>query len=146
MKAKALERAVIKSRKLYKGSGNPTFYTTEDELTNILLRENGIGDKVYKTEEEVRTALRAKTIVTVEPMEGLEIGITENNTTTNYPVAGLLVNLTDYNVGTNGGAKTDFFDDFDIDYNQYKYLYETRLSGAMIKPFAAITYYYKVTG
>lgn len=146
MKAKALERAVIKSRKLYKGSGNPTFYTTEDELTNILLRENGIGDKVYKTEEEVKTALRAKAIQTVEPMEGLQIGITENGVTTQYPVAGISVNLTDYNVGTNGGAKTDFFDDFDIDYNQYKYLYETRLSGAMIKPFAAITYYYKVTG
>ena len=143
-KAKALERAIIKSRKLYKGSGNPKFYTTEDEVTNMLLRENGIGDRIYKTEEELRTALRVKGIRTVEPMEGLQIGITENGTTTQYPVAGTLVNLADYNVGTNGGAKTDFFDDFDIDYNQYKYLYETRLSGAMIKPFAAITFYYKV--
>jgi HK97 family phage prohead protease len=144
-KAKALERAIIKSRKLYKGSGNPKFYTTEDEVTNMLLRENGIGDRIYKTEEELRTALRVKGIRTVEPMEGLKIGITENNVTTQYDVAGVLVNLNDYNVGTNGGAKTDFFDDFDIDYNQYKYLYETRLSGAMIKPFAAITFYYKVT-
>jgi hypothetical protein len=144
-KAKALERAIIKSRKLYKGSGNPKFYTTEDEVTSMLLRENGIGDRIYKTEEELRTALRVKGIRTVEPMEGLKIGITENNVTTQYDVAGVLVNLNDYNVGTNGGAKTDFFDDFDIDYNQYKYLYETRLSGAMIKPFAAITFYYKVT-
>ena len=143
-KAKALERAVIKSRKLYKGSGNPKFYTTEDEITSMLLRENGIGDRIYKTEEELRTVLRVKGIRTVEPMEGLQIGITEGGVTTQYPVAGTLVNLADYNVGTNGGAKTDFFDDFDIDYNQYKYLYETRLSGAMIKPFAAITYYYKV--
>lgn len=143
VKAKALERAIIKSRKLYKGSGNPTLYTTEDEVTNMLLRENQIGDKVYKTEEEVRTALRVKNIVTVEPMEGLTVPITNGNSTSNYPVAGVSVNLVDYNIGTNGGAKTDFFDDFDIDYNQYKYLYETRLSGAMIKPFAAITYYYK---
>lgn len=143
-KAKALERAVIKSRKLYKGSGNPTFYTTEDELTNMLLRENQIGDKVYKTEEEVRTALRVKNIVTVEPMEGLQVSVKNGNTTSDYPVAGVSVNLIDYNIGTNGGAKTDFFDDFDIDYNQFKYLYEARMSGALVKPFSAITYYYKV--
>lgn len=143
-KAKALERAVIKSRKLYKGSGNPTLYTTEDEVTNMLLRENQIGDKIYKTEEEVRTALRVKNIVTVEPMEGLQVPVKSGNSTNNYDVAGVSVNLVDYNIGTNGGAKTDFFDDFDIDYNQYKYLYETRMSGALIKPFSAITYYYKV--
>ena len=143
VKAKALERAVIKSRKLYKGSGNPSFYTTEDELTNILLRENGIGEKIYKTEDEVRTALRAKEIVTVEAMENKTIAITESGTTKNYPLAAVSVNLADYNIGTNGGAKTDFFDDFDIDYNQYKYLYETRMSGALIKPFAAISFYYK---
>ena len=137
-------KAVIKSRKLYKGSGNPTFYTTEDEVTEMLLLENGIGERMYKTEDEVRTALRAKTVITVEPMEGQEIEIDESGSgKKKYPVAGISVNLADYNVGTNGGAKTDFFDDFDIDYNQYKYLYETRMSGALIKPFAAITYYYK---
>ena len=77
-------------------------------------------------------------------MEGQEIEIDEGSSgKKKYPVAGISVNLADYNVGTNGGAKTDFFDDFDIDYNQYKYLYETRMSGALIKPFAAITYYYK---
>ena len=144
IKAKALMKAVIKSRKLYKGSGNPTFYTTEDEVTEMLLLENGIGERMYKTEDEVRTALRAKTVITVEPMEGQEIEIEESGSgKKKYPVAGISVNLADYNVGTNGGAKTDFFDDFDIDYNQYKYLYETRMSGALIKPFAAITYYYK---
>ena len=144
IKAKALMKAVIKSRKLYKGSGNPTFYTTEDEVTEMLLLENGIGERMYKTEDEVRTALRAKAVTTVEPMEGQEIEIDEGSgTKKKYPVAGISVNLADYNVGTNGGAKTDFFDDFDIDYNQYKYLYETRMSGALIKPFAAITYYYK---
>ena len=146
VKAKALMKAAIKSRKLYKGSGNPTFYSTEDELTNMLLIENGIGERMYKSEAEVATAIRAKKITTVEPMEGLQIEIDEGASgKKKYNVAGTLVNLADYNVGTNGGAKTDFFDDFDIDYNQYKYLYETRMSGALIKPFSAITFYYKET-
>lgn len=144
VKAKALMRAAIKARKLYKGSGNPTFYSTEDELTNMLLLENGIGERLYKSEAEVATAIRAKKITTVEPMEGLQIEIDEGvSGKKKYQVAGTLVNLADYNIGTNGGAKTDFFDDFDIDYNQYKYLYETRMSGALIKPFSAITFYYK---
>ncbi len=144
VKAKALMRAAIKARKLYKGSGNPTFYSTEDELTNMLLLENGIGERLYKSEAEVATAIRAKKITTVEPMEGLQIEIDEGvSGKKKYDVAGTLVNLADYNIGTNGGAKTDFFDDFDIDYNQYKYLYETRMSGALIKPFSAITFYYK---
>ena len=142
-KAKALIRAIIKSRKLYKGSGNPSFYTTDDELTNMLLLENSIGERLYKTDDEVRTAIRASKIVTVEPMEGCTIEVTEGSTKKTYPVAGVSVNLSDYNIGTNGGAKTDFFDDFDIDYNQYKYLYETRMSGALIKPYSAITYFYK---
>lgn len=143
VKAKALMKATIKARKLYKGSGNPTFFSTEDELTNMLLIENGIGERLYKSEAEVATAIRAKKITTVEVMEGLQISISDGSSTTKYPVAGVMVNLADYNVGTNGGAKTDFFDDFDIDYNQYKYLYETRMSGALIKPFSAMTFYYK---
>lgn len=145
VKAKALIKAAIKARKLYKGSGNPTFFSTEDELTNMLLIENGIGERLYKSEAEVATAIRAKKITTVEPMEGLQIEIDESGTKKKYPVAGVSVNLADYNVGTNGGAKTDFFDDFDIDYNQYKYLYESRMSGALIKPFSALTFYYKET-
>lgn len=142
-KAKALMRAAIKARKDYKGSGNPTFYSTDDELTNMLLLENGIGERLYKSEAEVATAIRAKEIVTVEPMEGLQIETDAGDGKTKYPVAGILVNMVDYNIGTNGGAKTDFFDDFDIDFNQYKYLYETRMSGALIKPFSAITFFYK---
>lgn len=145
VKAKALMKAAIKARKLYKGSGNPTFFTNEDELTNMLLIENGIGERMYKSEAEVATALRAKKTTSVELMEGLEVEITEGSSKTKYPVAAISVNLADYNIGTNGGAKTDFFDDFDIDYNQYKYLYETRMSGALIKPYSAITFYYKET-
>ena len=85
--------------------------------------------------------MRAKEIVPVEVMEGQTIGITVEGVTTEYPLMGVLVNFADYNVGTNGGAKTDFFDDFDIDFNQYKYLYETRMSGALIKPYSAISFY-----
>ena len=143
-KARALIKALVKSRKRYKGSGSPKFYTTQEELTNALLLENGIGERLYKSEAEVATAMRVREIIDVEPMEGLQIEIDENGTKTNYPVAGVEVNLADYNIGTNKGAKTDFFDDFDIDYNQYKYLYETRMSGALIKPFSALTFYYKV--
>ncbi len=139
--AKALIRAMIKARKLYKGSGNPSFFTTDDYLTDALLLENGINERLYKSEAEVATAMRVKEIVPVEVMEGQKIAITENGSTTEYPLIGVSVNLADYNVGTNGGAKTDFFDDFDIDYNQYKYLYETRMSGALIKPFSALSFY-----
>ncbi len=143
IKAKALIRAMVKARKLYKGSGNPTCYTTQDELTNCLLLENGIGERLYKSEAEVATAMRVRSVVDVEVMEGLQIAIDENGVVKKYPVAGVEVNLADYNVGTNKGAKTDFFDDFDLDYNQFKYLYETRMSGALIKPYSAITFYYK---
>lgn len=144
-KAKALIKAVLKSRKLYKGTGNPVLYTTEDDLTNMLLLENGIGERLYKSEAEVATAMRVARAQTVTPMEGLQIEISseDGSTKTKYDVAGILVNLADYNVGTNGGAKTDFFDDFDIDVNQYKYLYETRLSGALVTPYSAMTYYFK---
>ena len=139
--AKALIRAMVKARKLYKGSGNPTFFTTEDYLTDALLLEDQIGHVLYDSEAKVATAMRVKEIVPVEVMEGQQIAITEEGSTNNYPLIGVVVNLADYNVGTNGGAKTDFFDDFDIDYNQYKYLYETRMSGALIKPFSALSFY-----
>ena len=143
-KARAFIKAAIKARKRYKGSGNPKMYTTQDELTNALLLEDGIGHRLYKSEAEVATAMRANSVIDVEVMEGLTIEIDENGVKKTYPVAGVEVNLADYNIGTNKGAKTDFFDDFDLDYNQYKYLYETRMSGALIKPFSAITFYYKV--
>ena len=146
-KAKALLKAQLKARKLYKGSGNMTFYTTEDNLTNVLLLENGIGERMYKSEAEVATAMRVAKIQTVEPMTGLKIEIPDStgNTKTKYDVAGVSVNLQDYNVGTNGGAKTDFFDDFDLDTNTKICLYETRLSGASVKPYSAVTFYFKPT-
>lgn len=129
--AKETINAVIRARKNYKGSGNPTFFTTEDTLTEMLLIEDGIGHKLYKTEAELATALRVKEIVTVEPMEGYKVD--------DLPLIGIIVNLTDYNVGADKGGEINMFDDFDIDYNQMKYLIETRISGALTKPFSALT-------
>ena len=133
--AKATINGAIRSRKNYKGSGNPVFYTTEDVLTEMLLLEDGIGHKLYKTEAELATALRVREIVTVEPMENHQISINSKN----YPLIGIIVNLADYNIGADKGGQINMFDDFDIDYNQYKYLIETRISGALIKPFSALT-------
>ena len=135
--AKNTINAVIRSRKEYKGSGNPIFFTTEDTLTEMLLIEDGIGHKLYKTEAELATALRVSRIVTVEVMEGHNIQINSDK----YPLVGVIVNLNDYNVGTDKGGEINLFDDFDIDYNQYKYLIETRMSGALVKPFSALTVY-----
>ena len=131
-KAKAFIDQVIRSRKEYKGSGNPTLFTTEDMVTECLLLEDKIGHKLYKTEAELATAMRVKEIVTVEVMEGLK----DKNS---KEVAGIVVNLADYNVGADKGGAVNMFDDFDIDYNQQKYLIETRCSGALVKPYSAIT-------
>ena len=139
--ARALIKAMVKARKQYKGTGNPTFFTTEDYLTDCLLIENTLGERLYKSEAEVATAMRASKITTVEPMENKTISIINEGRSTSYPLMGVLVNLTDYNVGAKNGGKTDFFEDFDIDFNQQKYLYEARMSGALKKPFSAISFY-----
>ena len=130
-KAKAFIDAVIRSRKEYKGSGSPTLFTTEDMVTECLLLEDSIGHKLYKSEAELATTLRVKEIVTVEVMEGIQ----DKNS---HDVAGIVVNLADYNVGADKGGAVNMFDDFDIDYNQQKYLIETRCSGALVKPYSAI--------
>lgn len=133
--AKETIKAIIRARKEYKGSGRPDFWTTEDVLTEMLLLEDGIGHAMYKTEAELATKLRAQELVTVEPMEGAKVTVDGKE----YPLIGVLVNLNDYNVGADKGGEVNMFDDFDIDYNQQKYLIETRISGALIKPFSAIT-------
>ena len=135
-KAKAAIRAIIKSRKNYKGSGNPALYTTEDFLTDCLLLEDVNGRVIYDTEEKLRTALRVSAIITVPVMEGLTRKDDEGN---DLDLLGIIVNLNDYNVGADKGGAINMFDDFDIDYNQQKYLIETRCSGALIKPFSAIS-------
>lgn len=144
-KTEAVIKAIIRARKNYKGSGNPVFYTTEDALTDMLLLENQIGDVKYKTKQELANRLRVSDIVTVEVMEGLtrkgdtSKGDAADSATKDLHLVGLIVNLKDYNVGADKGGAVSMFDDFDIDYNQQKYLIETRCSGALIKPYAAIS-------
>ena len=134
--AKDFIKDVIKSRKEYKGSGNPILFTTEDLLTEMLLIEDKIGHRIYKTEAELATALRVSKIVTVPVFEGHKREVGGNN----YALMGILVNLADYNVGADKGGAVTMFDDFDIDYNKYEYLIETRCSGALVKPYSAITF------
>ena len=136
--AKNFIRAAIKSRKDYRGSGNPVLFTTEDFLTDMLLLEDSIGHKLYKTEGELATTLRVSKIVTVPVMENLTRQVTKNNAAYTNTLMGIIVNLNDYNVGADKGGAISMFDDFDIDYNQQKYLIETRCSGALTKPFSAI--------
>lgn len=133
--AKLMIKQIIKARKDYKGSGNPTLFTTEDMLTDMLLIQDTTGRDIYDTEEKLRTKLRVKEIVTVPVMEGLTRTDGQSKT---RKLAGIIVNLNDYNVGADKGGAINMFDDFDIDYNQEKYLIETRCSGAMIKPYSAI--------
>ncbi len=133
-KAKAFIRAAIKSRKNYKGSGEPTLYTTEDVLTDCLLMEDTTGRVIYDSVSKLATALRVKEIVTVPVMENLSR--VDDGTT--YGLMGIIVNLMDYNIGADKGGAVNMFDDFDIDYNAQKYLIETRCSGALIKPYSAI--------
>ena len=132
--AKAAIKAIIKSRKNYKGSGNPTLFTTEDFVTDCLLIEDTTGRRIYNSVTDLATTLRVKEIVTVEVMEGLKRTV-ETDT---HNLIGIIVNLADYNVGADKGGAVSMFDDFDIDYNQQKYLIETRCSGALIKPYSAI--------
>lgn len=137
--AKETIKAMLRGRKHFKGSGKPDFWTTEDTVTEMLLLEDQIGHTIYKTEAELATKLRVNEIIPVEPMEGQTISITEGSTTKSYPILGVVVNMVDYNIGADKGGEVNLFDDFDIDYNQQKYLIETRISGALIKPFSALT-------
>lgn len=132
--AKAFIRAVIKSRKNYKGSGNPDLFTTEDMVTNCLLLEDTIGHPLYDTMEKLRTKLRVNEIVTVPVMENQ----TREVSGVVHHLDGIIVNPVDYNIGADKGGSINMFDDFDIDYNQMKYLIETRISGALTKPYSAI--------
>lgn len=134
--AKAFIKDVIRARKLYKGSGNPTLFTTEDMLTNMLLIEDKNERVIYDTVEKLKTALRVSDIVTVEVMEGAN----RRDASYQYNLLGLLVNMRDYNVGADKGGNVNMFDDFDINLNKYEYLIETRCSGALVKPFAAISF------
>lgn len=132
--AKAFIKNAIKARKNYKGSGNPILFTTEDMLTDMLLIEDSTGRVIYDSEEKLRNALRVSKIVTVPVMDN-QTRTVSNVTRT---LMGIIVNPVDYNIGADKGGAINMFDDFDIDYNQMKYLIETRCSGALVKPYSAI--------
>ena len=133
-KAEAFIKACIKSRKSYKGTGNPDMFMSEDMLTDCLLLEDKNGRVIYDTIEKLATALRVRRIIPVPIMEDLS-RVSGANT---HLLGGIYVNLTDYNVGADKGGAVSMFDDFDIDYNAQKYLIETRCSGALIKPYSAV--------
>jgi hypothetical protein len=122
----AIVESVLRARKHYKGSGTPTFYTTDDILTDMLLIKDKMNRRIYMTETELAAALRVSKITVVEVMEDTP------------DLLGVIVNMSDYTIGADKGGSISMFDDFDIDYNQFKYLIETRGSGALTKPKAAV--------
>ena len=136
-KAKAFRKAVIKNRKQYRGSGNLTMFCSEDLLADLLLEEDGLGHPMYRTEAELATALRVKRIVTVPVMENQTISVGGGS----HNVLAVMVDLADYAVGADKGGAVNMFEDFDIDYNQEKYLLETRISGALRKLKSAMTFF-----
>ena len=141
-RAKRIIKAAIKARKEYKGTGSPKMFTTADEHTEMLLLEDGNGYSLYKTDAELATKCRVSEIVEVPVMEGLYETVTETiegvQVSKNYGLVAIIVNPVDYNIGTDRGGEVNTFEDFDIDYNQHKYLIETRISGGMVRPKAAI--------
>lgn len=142
--ADALIEAALLSRKDYKGGGQPWFVTTNDVLTRMLLAKDEIGHRLYKTEAELATALRVSRILEVPVLEGATRvaqvpgqteGSTVNETRT---LLGLIVNPNDYVIGADKGGAVTMFDDFNLDFNKYEYLIETRCSGALQDPYTAI--------
>lgn len=139
--AKQFIKTVIKSRKEYKGKGNPTLFCTEDLLTDMLLIEDANQRVIYDTMDKLKTALRVVDIVTVSCFENQTRKVGEQN----LKLMAILVNLSDYNVGADKGGAVSMFDDFDINFNKYEYLIETRCSGAMVQPYGAVTFEEQVT-
>ncbi len=127
--------ACVRSRKLYRGSGVPTLFTTEELVTELLLKKDSLGHRLYKSVDDIKTMLRVSDIVTMNDMIDL---VREAGDDVTHNVLGVIVNLADYSVGTNKGGQVAIFDDFDIDYNQQKYLIETRCSGALTVPYSAM--------
>lgn len=140
--AKAFIRAAIKGRKDYRGSGKPVLFCTEEMLTNMLLLEDGVGRALYETEDALATKLRVSKIISVPVMENQ---VRENVSGYDYTLAGIIVNPADYCFGADKGGAVSLFDDFDIDFNQMKYLIETRCSGALIVPKSAMILELKTT-
>lgn len=141
--AEAMIEAANRSRKNYKGSGSPVAYLDTETLTTMLLAKDKIGRKLYNTTTELASAMRVREIVEVPPMEGQTRTASDGK---KYQLLGLIVNLNDYIVGADRGGAISMFDDFDIDYNQQKYLIETRCSGSLVVPYSAIALEKLVSG
>lgn len=137
-KAEAFIDACVIARKDYKGSGDPALYTTEEMLTACLLLKDANRRRIYKDEKELAIAMRVSEIITVPPMEGQKRVVTGTEDAGTYNLEGIIVNMNDYYVGADKGGSISMFEDFDIDYNQEKYLIETRCSGALAVPKSAI--------
>lgn len=133
-KANAFIEACVRARIEYKGSGNPKLFAPESIITECLLLKDKNGRIIYDNIEKLATACRVSKIVSVPVMENL----TRVDKTDTLTLQGIIVNLQDYNIGADKGGAINMFDDFDIDYNAQKYLIETRISGALIKPLSAI--------
>jgi HK97 family phage prohead protease len=129
-----LVEEIARARRFYKGTGTPTFYTTEEIKTEMLLSKDNDGRRRYRTDQELAQALRVSSVVAVEAMETL----LEGEEAAEPDLLGIITNLSDYAVGTDRGGQLTWFDDFDIDYNQYKYLIEGRMSGALTLPKSAL--------
>ena len=125
---------IMKARKEYKGSGNPVLYTTTDLLTDWMVARDTLGRRIHASKADLAAELGVSDIVEVEVLAGLQrtVGADTLN------LIGIIVNLTDYTVGADKGGEINMFDDFDIDFNQQKYLIELRASGALTKPKSAI--------
>ena len=133
-KATAFIEGCVRARIEYKGSGNPKLFAPESIITECLLLKDKNGRIIYDNIDKLATACRVSKIVSVPVMENL----TRVDKTDTLALQGIIVNLQDYNIGADKGGAVNMFDDFDIDYNAQKYLIETRISGALIKPLSAI--------
>ena len=142
-KANKLVAASLRSRKEYRGSGSPVLFSTNDVITDMMLATDKMGRKLYSTEAELAAALRVKDIIEVPVLEGVTRMDDEDEY---HELVGIIVNLSDYKMGADKGGEVNMFDDFDIDYNKYEYLIETRCSGALYKPYSAICLERDVTG
>ena len=131
---RSIINGMIKARKTYKGSGSPICYLSTDTLTDLLLMTDETGRDLFQDEAALAKKCRVRKFTEMEQMEGLTVG--EGND--EQEVLAIIVNPKDYNIGADKGGAVNLFDDFDIDYNQMKYLIETRCSGALTKPFSAI--------
>ena len=135
IKAEAILASSLYAREKYKGSGSLDFYCTPHLLNVMLLARDLNGRRIYDSKADLAAALNVNSIVTVEQFEGLERTDSETN---KHKLLGLFVNLGDYQFGAAKGGEVSKFDNFDIDFNQYKYLLETRLSGSLTKVYSAI--------